>query len=213
VSLAAVVWLPCELLSSYCDAFVFKGDHASFHFTRLLDHFVGIIATAAVICTAMAAHAGKRITFDYALAGGLASWWRMWWTRLLCGLLVLVGLLILIIPGLYIAARLFLIESVIVAEGLSGTEAIARSFQLTKNRIWATLLLICAISLVVSIPTSVFALPTTLAPPLNHWLIQATASFACDLIGAFTSVAFYCAYEAYAQLTIPPASEQGARVS
>lgn len=209
LALAALIWLPCELLSSYCEAFVFKSAHASSQLARLLDHFVGIIATAAIVCTAMVAHDGKRITFDYALAGGLSAWWRMWWTRFLCALLILVGLLMLIIPGLYIATRLFFIDSVVVAEGISGTAAIGRTFDLTKNRFGPSLLLICAIYGVLIVPACAFALPATFISALDHWIVQATASFACDLVGAFASVAFFCAYKGYAQSSVPPTPPTG----
>src|SRR5882762_6868417 len=110
------VWTPLELLSSYMDAFVFGEDdfRKSWRFAQFLDNFFGIIATAGVIFIGNVALTGLRTGFRNALAAGFSSWGRMWWTRFLTGLALLVGLLLLIIPGVYLFVRLSLVEPVAV---------------------------------------------------------------------------------------------------
>src|SRR6184192_3038929 len=98
VAVVLVIWTPLELLSSYMDAFVFGEDdfRKSWKFAQFLDNFFGIIATAGVIFIGHQALIGQRATFRSALATGFNSWGRMWWTRFLTGLALVVGLLLLI---------------------------------------------------------------------------------------------------------------------
>ncbi len=64
---------------------------------------------------------------------------------LLTMLMVVPGLILLIVPGLYLATRLFAVSQIIVLEQLGPMAAISRSFALTKGRaghIFLTLLLL-----------------------------------------------------------------------
>lgn len=58
---------------------------------------------------------------------------------LLQGLIILGGFALLVIPGIYLAVALSFSQMFVVDQGLRGTKAIAASYQLTKNRWWATL--------------------------------------------------------------------------
>jgi hypothetical protein len=196
-----VVWLPCELLNSYVDAFVFGPDdfRRSFKLTQFLDNFIGIIATAGVTFIAITAHTETPASFGSAVGTGFSSWGRMWWTRFLSGLAIIVALLLLIIPGVYLLTRLCFVESVVVAERISGTRAMARSFELTNDRFWQTFRFGLAVGILTAIPLILIALPTLLVPAFDHWLIDAFVQLTCDVIGAFATVAFLCGYQAYAE--------------
>lgn len=52
------------------------------------------------------------------------------------------GLLLLVIPGLYLGTRFAFAENIVVAEGVSGTTALQRSFDLTRDRFWPVFWLI-----------------------------------------------------------------------
>jgi hypothetical protein len=202
-SVVITVWLPCELLSSYFDAFVFGPDdfRHSFQLTRFLDNFIGIIATAGVIFIAFATRSGQPATFGGGIGAGFAAWGRMWWTRFLSGLTILIGLLLLVIPGVYVATRLSFVESIVVAEHISGTDAMRRSFDITKGRFWQAFWLAIVVGLLVIGPVAVVILPTMFVPGLDYWLIDAAAQLACDVICAFGTVAFLCGYEAFSEAT------------
>jgi hypothetical protein len=75
-AVVVVVWLPCELLSSYFDAFVFAPDdlHRSFKLAQFLDNFIGIIATAGVTFIAFIARSGQAATFGSAIGAGFGAW-------------------------------------------------------------------------------------------------------------------------------------------
>lgn len=198
-AVVVVVWLPCELLSSYLDAFVFDPEdfRKSFKFARFLDNFIGIIATAGVTFIAMTARAGQTATFGSAMGAGFRAWGRMWWTRFLSGILLVFAFLLLIIPAVYLLTRLCFVESIVVVERISGSRAMRRSFELTKDRFWQTFRFGLTVGLLTIIPVAVIAVPTVFIPALDHWLIDAAAQLVCDVIAAFATVAFLCGYEAF----------------
>ena len=198
-AIVVVVWLPCELLSSFLDAFVFGPDdfRKSFKFAQFLDNFVGIIATAGVIFIALTSRSGQPATFGSAIRTGFGAWGRMWWTRFLSSIALVFGLLLLIIPGVYLLTRLCFVESIVVAEHISGTTAIKRSFEITKNRFWATFRFGLVILLFMVVPCGVVILPTVFIPALDHWLVDAAAQLVGDVIIAFATVALLCGYQTF----------------
>lgn len=196
-----VVWLPCELLSSYLDAFVFGPDDflRSLKFAQFLDNFIGIIATAGVTFIALAARSGQHVTFGNAIGAGVGAWGRMWWTRFLSSIALLLAFLLLIIPGVYLLTRLCFVESIVVAERISGSSAMRRSFAITKGRFWPTFRLGLVLFILLIVPGAAVILPTVFIPVFDHWVIDAASQLLCDIIGAFTTVALLCGYQAYSE--------------
>jgi hypothetical protein len=69
-------------------------------------------------------------------------------TTLLSGLLVGLGLLLLLVPGLYLLGRLTPVGVVVVAEGQRNPiEALRRSFDLTRGRGWSVLGLVLLVAI------------------------------------------------------------------
>jgi len=189
------VWTPLELLSSYMDAFVFGEDdfRKSWKFAQFLDNFFGIIAAAGVIFIGHQALTGQRATFRSAIATGFNSWGRMWWTRFLTGLALVVGLLLFIIPGVYLLVRLSLVEPVAVQERVSGTTAMRRSYALTEGHFWLVFRLGIVLLGVFIVPL-LLIMVTQLIPALDHWLIDAATQLVCDVVVSFGTIALVIVY-------------------
>jgi hypothetical protein len=81
---------------------------------------------------------GNRPTVGHAYRRvlGQRRWWRMLSTGLLLGLMMEAGLLLLLLPGLWVIVRGFLTSIVVVLEDRKGMDAIKRSFALTKGQAW-----------------------------------------------------------------------------
>jgi uncharacterized membrane protein YesL len=190
------ICLPIDLLSSYMDYFVFDPDdfRKSFKLSRFLDNFIGIIATAAIIAVGYKASLGERSSFRNAMSTGLSSWGRMWWTRCLTGLAILLGLLLLIIPGLYLFVRLTLIEPVVVCERVSGSTAMRRSFELTKGRFWQLVLLGLVFGSILVAAIAAVVIPALFIPALDHWLVDAATSLVADFIATYGTLCLLSAY-------------------
>jgi hypothetical protein len=195
------------------DAFVFGPDdlRRSFKLAQSLDNFIGIIATAGVTFVAFTTRSGQSATFGGAIGAGFSSWGRMCWTRILSGLVIVFALLLLIIPGIYLLTRLCFAESIAVVERISGSRAMSRSFELTKDRFWQTFRFGLMLLLLLIVPGALVILPTAFIPALDHWLIDAASQLVGDLIAAFGTVALLCGYEAYLSFPKLSAASLGTR--
>lgn len=67
---------------------------------------------------------------------GKLCWWQLFTTSLLVGLAVGLGLILLIVPGLWLFIRSLFTVTIFVLEGQRGRDAIRRSFALTKGQEW-----------------------------------------------------------------------------
>lgn len=113
-------------------------DMLVFRLQQAAQGFVGIIATAAVLTICLRAWEREKIGYGEAIGEGIRNWGRFFLTNLLGGLAVVVGLILLVLPGLYIAVRLSLTGPIIICEQEYGTGALKSSWELTRNRFWGT---------------------------------------------------------------------------
>jgi len=203
VAVILVICLPLDLLSSYMDYFVFDPDdlRKSFKFSRFLENFIGIIATAAIISVGHKASLGECSSFRSAMRMGVSAWGRMWWTRFLAGLAIILGCLLLFAPGLYLMIRLALVESVAVCEHVSGPTAMRRSFELTRGRVWNLFVLGVAFGTIMIILMGCVVLPAIFIPALDHWLVDAATSLVADFIATYGTL---CLFSAYVTLSANP---------
>ncbi len=193
-----IIWMPCELLSSHMDNFVFAEDdfRKSFKFEQFLDNFFGIISTAGVIFIALQFSSGFSVGFGRALGVGLRSWPRMWWTRFLTNFVLILSFILLLVPFIYLYPRLSLVESVVVNEQISGVAAMKRSYELTRGRYWLFFRLTLVLSLLLGVPSIILVILPEFISMIDHWLVDAALYVACDVIAAYGVIALYCSYEA-----------------
>jgi hypothetical protein len=100
-------------------------------------NLISIILTAAVISGALDRLAGKPITFAGCLNAGTKSFPGMFGVSFLVGLGMIGGLILLVVPGLFLATAWAVAGPVWIAERPSVTKSIGRSFSLTKGHRWA----------------------------------------------------------------------------
>ena len=67
---------------------------------------------------------------------GRGRWWHLVTTSLLAGILIDLGLILLIVPGLWLFIRALFSAPVVVLEDRRNRDAIRRSFALTKGQAW-----------------------------------------------------------------------------
>jgi hypothetical protein len=98
---------------------------------------IKIIPASYRLQLAIARH--QKMTLREALQVEPAVGWRIFWVTILAGLAVVGGLLLLVIPGIIFATWFYMSAYVVIEEGLSGTAALRRSRELTRNRFWDAL--------------------------------------------------------------------------
>jgi uncharacterized membrane protein len=67
---------------------------------------------------------------------GRRRWWHLFTTSILLGLAMTVGLILVIVPGVWLLVRTVFAVPVVVLEGRRNRDAIRRSFVLTKGQVW-----------------------------------------------------------------------------
>lgn len=91
-----------------------------------------------------------------------SKFWKLWGGNILVGILTFFGILLCIIPGIYLMVPLSLITSVIIFQNKGVMDAFAECFQLIKNNWWITFATILIIGILFYIINFVLQLPLTI---------------------------------------------------
>jgi hypothetical protein len=137
--LSALVWtirLPGNVILTYVSATAGETISPTTEI-QLLIFFEGIfgpIYAGAVIYALQQRLLRQRVTYFEALGVGFRCWGRLFFTRFMASLIVALGLLTFLVPGIIFAVRYTLLDPVVVLEGREGSDARKRSWLLTKGR-------------------------------------------------------------------------------
>ncbi len=209
----AVVWMPLNLITAYADFYLIDEDdfQSSFRLQRMLGFWLGIIAEAAIISTVLDAWNGKRPKLGSGYANAFRSYGRMITTRFCWNLMVILGLLLLVVPGIWFIVRTLYIDAIAVAEKVHGPTAIRRSFELTRGRFgesFVVALLALAILLLTLMAFVIVYLPIVIMYEGESWLwvYEAVASLLFGLPMAYMHTLFACWYKKLASDELPTAT-------
>lgn len=125
------IWIPGNLLVGYA-AQHGGADPAVSHFklNSLIEGVFGPIYGGALIYALSRRKEGLRVGYSEAMAVGLRRWGSLWGTRLVAGILILLGLLAAVLPGIILMIRYALVDPIVVLEGVGGAQARRRSREL-----------------------------------------------------------------------------------
>jgi hypothetical protein len=101
--------------------------------------YLGLFLTAAVLSVVLSDIClGNVPTVKRAFAHvfGKRRLWYVFTTSLLAGMAMLLGLILLVIPGLWVLIRSLFAVPVVILEGRRNRDAIRRSFALTRGQAW-----------------------------------------------------------------------------
>jgi hypothetical protein len=113
------------------------------------------ILQAAILRAATQATIGDPVDVETSYRYGLKRLWSVILVSLLVGLIVAVGFVLLVIPGIIFLVFLSLSIPVLIVEGRRGTEAMARSWNLVKGHFWHALGVIVIAAFIVGIISGV----------------------------------------------------------
>lgn len=123
----------------------------------------------------------KIVSFDEVWSLFKKRWWQVIITWILLIICVIPGLILLVIPGLYLISRLAFAPIVTIDEGLTGFDAIRRSWDMTKNHAWtvfATVFFAFVLSLPSIIPivgriaATVLVIAYSVALPIRYFELK-----------------------------------------
>jgi hypothetical protein len=114
------------------------GYYAGIGVVTLIALVVGILATAACFKAVSDAYLGEKPAIRPSLAFVARRLHSVLWVTLLFYLLVAIGLVLLIVPGIYLAVAFIVAIPALLFEDVRGFKALRRSRRLVKGRWWAT---------------------------------------------------------------------------
>ncbi|QDT11603.1 hypothetical protein [Planctomycetes bacterium K23_9] len=209
-----VIWGPINLGVAYLEQNVIDEDdfQTSWRIERQANLWLGIICTGAAVSVVAATYEGRSRSFAGAMADGLRRWPQLWTTYFVYGVAVVLGFVVLIFPGIYIAVRGFYALTIAAAEGVHGPTAINRSFEITRGRFSETLgraLIVLGVYVLASILLGTILLPLLFVLeydklqefngelyfyPQWMWIVEGLLASILLLAQAFAAVYVYCWY-------------------
>jgi hypothetical protein len=168
LALAAVVAVPVHLVVEGFgqEAFTAGYDESLQPVEAVVPTVVSFLVVSPLI-TAICIHAlrsiaaGGRPGARTSLVSGFEAFTPLFFAVLLAAVGIAIGLLALILPGVYLAVRWFFVPQTVVIEGARGPAALTRSSEVVRGFWWRTFGLVILANLAATIPTLVFTAPFT----------------------------------------------------
>ena len=122
---------------------------------------VAPLITAICIYALRSVAEGGRPGAGESLVSGFEAFTPLFLAVLLAALGIAVGLVLLVVPGIYLAVRWFFVPQAVVLDGGRGTGALSRSSKVVEGFWWRTFGLVIMVNLAALLPGIVLAAPFT----------------------------------------------------
>lgn len=204
----SLVWVPLNLWLAYLerDAEAWDDFRAGFRVQQTVEFWIGSIVTGALIVMTMMMLDGKRASLAGAYGGSLHRYFKLLTTRFCFGAVVVLGLVCLILPGLYFAVRSLYAVEIAVRENVHGPTAIRRSFELTEGRFKETagylaaifgvylLSLVALIGVTLALVIVSEVVPNLAIPEDKYWVFEGLLAMAFAVPVIFSVALAYSGY-------------------
>ena len=104
--------------------------------SAVLSTMAGLVATGAIFKALSNAYLSKAPKAGASLRFGFTRIHSLLWVSILIAIVVVVGLVLLIVPGIYLGVAFAVVIPALMLENHRGTAALRRSFRLVKGRWW-----------------------------------------------------------------------------
>ena len=163
---------------------------------------VGFLVVAPLI-TAICIHALRAVaqagrpSAGQSLVSGFEAFTPLFFAVLLAAAGIALGLLLLIVPGIYVAVRWFFVPQAVVLEGGRGPDALTRSSAVVEGFWWRTFGLVVMVNLAAALPGLVLTAPfTALAASTDRavWSMIGTIcaeSVTTPFVALFSTLLYY----------------------
>lgn len=127
--------LPANILSGFIE-FLFDRSNFSQLLSILILFTSYSFSTGALIYSLARIRSGHHVEYTDALGAGFHFLWQLFIARFAAALIIALGFLLLIFPGIHLVVRYSLLDFAVVLEGASASEARKRSGVLTEGFWW-----------------------------------------------------------------------------
>jgi Membrane domain of glycerophosphoryl diester phosphodiesterase len=149
------------------------------------------VLTGAITRTIAAEVAGQDLALEQSYRFGFARLGPVLVVSVLVGLATLLGLIVFIIPGIYIGVRLAVSIQALVVEDRRGTEAMRRSWELVGGHWWHAAFTLLVAALITGVVNALITAPFS----AGAWLVQGIAAAVATTVtlpyGALVGVLLY----------------------
>ena len=139
-AIVLTVWLPGNILITFV-AYNYA-EVSDIGFMRLamsIEGVFGPIYIGALVYALYQIKMGRTPTYREAMSVGFRKWGSLFAARCAAGILIALGFIALIIPGIILAVRYSLLDAAVIIEGKGTSESRVRSMELTAGRRWQIL--------------------------------------------------------------------------
>jgi len=194
--IALVFGMPRALILNVFSYFVFApepGIIEGFFLAAVLDLFIWTLAAGALIAALTGIRSGNPLSFAECMTSGLRNWSRLFRARLLPVMLVYLGLIAFIIPGIYLAIKWLLLDYTVILEGADPSLARKRSSDMMQGVRWRGLVLLLFFT-VIYLGTTI---PSYLIEEMTgqkFFLFDVCIDTLSETVGALVTITFYLLY-------------------
>jgi hypothetical protein len=136
-AIVLTVWLPGNILVNFVAYnYVEVSDLGIMKLTMWIEGIFGPIYIGALVYALYQIKMGKTVTYKKAMSIGFKKWGSLFAARFVASLIMGLGLIAFIIPGIILAVRYSLIDAAVVIEDKGASESRVRSIDLTAGRRW-----------------------------------------------------------------------------
>ena len=135
--------------------------------------------------------AGEDPSLEQSYRFGFHRIWSVLLVSVLVGLATVGGLILLVIPGIYIGVRLVVSIEALVVEGRRGTQAMGRSWELVGGHWWHAFGTLVVAWLIIGVVNSVITLPFGDTSWFVQGLVSAVATTVTMPYGVLVGVLLY----------------------
>ena len=206
-SIVLTVWLPGSILLVYLRLYVFPGTTGGkeiqmfvqeYRVSNLIELAFGPLYVGAILHAASQLKQGLHPTYRQSMAYAATRSFKLLMTRIGTGLIVFVGLIALVIPGIVLLLRFALIDAIVVLAGLEGASARNLSVKLTKGKRWKILgtmiLTFVGIALTIALVSLCLYLPLSLTGQTENFVIALICECITNLLLALPVIILFLFY-------------------
>jgi len=137
-----------------------------------------LILTGAITRAVAAEVAGQDPSVEQSYRFGFHRLGSVLLVSVLVGLATVAGLILFVIPGIWIGVRLAVSIEALVVEGRRGTEAMGRSWSLVGGHWWHAFFTLVVAALLVGVVNAVITVPFS----ATNWFVQAVAAAVATVV-------------------------------
>jgi uncharacterized membrane protein len=137
-----------------------------------------LVLTGAITRAVAAEVAGEDPSLEQSYRFGFHRFWSVLLVSVLVGLATVAGLILFIIPGIYIGVRLAVSIEALVVEGRRGTQAMGRSWELVGGHWWHAFGTLLVAALLTGLVNALITLPFS----GTSWFVQAVVAAVATVV-------------------------------